>query len=224
MQKVAIIVAAGSGNRMNSKIPKQFLLLNNIPVLMHTINLFYAFDKNIQILLALSKNDADYWKELCFKYDFRVKHQIIFGGKTRFNSVKNCIKYVHDEQVVGIHDGVRPCVSQETLQSCYATAKELGNAIPVLEVKDSLRMITQNGSKQVLRSDFRIVQTPQVFIGKILRKAYKQDYQALFTDDASVVEAVGEHINLVPGNAENIKITTPFDLQLAVIALKQMNQ
>lgn len=213
-----IIVAGGSGSRMKSEIPKQFIVINNLPIVMHTINLFYQFDKNLNIVLVLPENQIEYWCKLVEKYNFKIKTEIAKGGNTRFESVKSGLAFVK-EGIVGIHDAVRPFVSLQTIQNAYDTAVRLSNAIPVVAPNESLRIIDNISNKHIDRKNIRIVQTPQCFEANLLKNAYNQPYSEVFTDDASVVEKFGASINLTEGNIENIKITTPFDLKIAEVLL-----
>ena len=215
MKKFVIIVAGGSGSRMGSEIPKQFLELCGKPVLMHTIEVFLDFDPESEIIVVLPEDQQLFWKGLCLKHSFSLQHQVVAGGKIRFHSVLNGLSQIKDEGIVFIHDGVRPLVSRETLDRCLETAQKYGNAIPVLPVTESLRK--QEGSQNISvdRSQYFSVQTPQTFrTGQIL-EAYKQDFDPTFTDDASVAEKAGFSIFMVEGNPENIKITTPIDLIIA---------
>jgi 2-C-methyl-D-erythritol 4-phosphate cytidylyltransferase len=214
LKNYAIIVAGGSGTRMGSELPKQFIEIKKKPILMHSISAFFNFDKEISIIVVLPESQLNFWEELCKKHAFYIPHTVTSGGKERFNSVKNGLSLIIDKNsLVGIHDGVRPCVSIETLQRCYNTALETGNAIPVVDIVDSIRKVASNGSSTSKnRADYKIVQTPQCFNTSKLKKAYALEYIDSFTDDASVFEAFGESINLVEGNRENIKITTPTDL------------
>lgn len=218
MHKYAIIVAGGKGERMGENTPKQFLELNGKPILMHTIEKFKSTFQDIEIILALPENQIDFWEELCVLHHFPFSpKRVVKGGKTRFHSVKNALTLVRGKGIVAIHDGVRPLVSSETLFSCFTVAEEKGNAIPVVEVIDSLRHVSkQEGTNNsVTRSCYKAVQTPQCFKSEVILKAYEQEFNPAFTDDASVVEKLGEPINLVGGNIENIKITTQQDLILA---------
>jgi len=216
LQKYVIIVAGGSGTRMGNDIPKQFLLVAGKPVLMHTIECFYKYDNKINIVLVLPKSQQTYWSVLAKKYKFNINHTIVDGGNERFHSVLNGLGAIKtDNAVIGIHDGVRPLVSIETIARTYNTAIEAGSAIPVIDVTESIRVVEGNISKAVDRSKYKMVQTPQVFKSEILFAAYKQPYLAQFTDDAGVVERAGNSINLVEGNVENIKITRPMDLIIA---------
>lgn len=217
--KIAIIVAGGKGERMKADVPKQFIEIQGRPILMHTIEAFLGYDASLKIIVVLPQVQMEYWSELCKKHAFDVAHSIVAGGETRFQSVNNGLKAVKTSGLVAVHDGVRPLVSKATIARCYAEAQKNGNAIPVLELVDSIRHITPNGSISVDRAAFKLVQTPQVFNVELLKKAYEQPFSSLFTDDASVVESLGEEINLVEGNRENIKITTAFDLRLAEILL-----
>ncbi len=220
MTNYAIIVAGGSGTRMGSEIPKQFLKINGLPVLMHTLNTFYSFDTAIKLILVLPEDQIAYWKELCTTHQFEIVHEIAKGGSTRFESVKNGLALIKTPALIGIHDGVRPFVSHDSLNRCYHHARALGNAIPVLDAYESVREVKNGLSKALDRTSIKLVQTPQVFHSDLLMPAYEQAYNPLFTDDASVVEACGKTIHLVAGNRENIKITTPFDLILAEAFIK----
>lgn len=214
-QKIAIIVAGGKGERMNADIPKQFLEIKGRPILMHTLEAFYCFDSNMKLILVLPAVQIEFWKNLCLKHNFTLTHQIVAGGNARFYSVKNGLEAIEVPSLVAVHDGVRPFVSMETIQRCFDAAAEFDAAIPVVDLVDSIRQLTENGSVSVDRSSYKLVQTPQVFDAEVLKKAYEQEYSALFTDDASVVEALGKHVQLVEGNRENIKITTELDLKIA---------
>ncbi|MGB0888274.1 MAG: 2-C-methyl-D-erythritol 4-phosphate cytidylyltransferase [Vicingaceae bacterium] len=221
--KYAIIVAGGKGERMGAKMPKQFLELAGKPILMHTLEKFRATDPSIEIILALPENQIEFWERLFHEYKLpKPRHTIVKGGKTRFHSVKNALKLVKQQGVVAIHDGVRPLVSSETIKRCFADAEEKGNAIPVVEVVDSLRHYSkqEKTNEAVSRSCYKIVQTPQCFKSELILKAYEQAFDKLFTDDATVVEKLGETINLVKGNRTNIKITTVEDLKIAEIFIK----
>ena len=212
MKKCVIIVAGGKGLRMSSDVPKQFILLKNKPILMHTIETFFNFDSSIKIILVLPKEHISLWQELCEKYDFKINCVIAEGGAERFFSVKNGLNLVDKNSIVAIHDGVRPFVSRKTLENCFTTAEKLGNAVPVVPLNESVRWVENGTNRHINRSNLRIVQTPQVFNSELLQAAYQQPFNEYFTDDASVVEAFGEKINLVEGNPENIKITTQSDL------------
>ena len=221
-----IIVAGGKGLRMGTDIPKQFLPVGGKPVLMRTIERFQAYSESemaagrqgLSIILVLPKAQQAYWHELCEQYAFTVEHTIADGGETRFHSSQNGLRFVPDDAqgVVGIHDGVRPFVSAEVIRRCFEAAKKEGAAIPVMPVTETLRHIDGNGEgHNVLRSDYRIVQTPQTFDIQLAKRAFQQPYSDTFTDDASVVEAMGNSVAMVDGNRENIKLTTPYDLMIA---------
>lgn len=213
--KVVIILAGGKGERMKAVVPKQFLEIKGRPILMHTLEVFRNFDPEIQIVLVLPADQIDVWKSLCKKHAFTLTHTIECGGSTRFHSVKNGLTAVSIPSLVAVHDGVRPLVSVETISACFDAASEYGTAVPVIDAIDSIRKVTDNGSVSVNRSEYKFVQTPQVFDGELLIKAYRQEFSENFTDDASVVEAMGAKMHLVTGNRENIKITTEMDLILA---------
>lgn len=221
MLKSAIIVAGGSGLRMNAGIPKQFLPIGGRPVLMHTIEKFYANNAEMQLIVVLPLEQMEYWKGLCEQFRFTLKHSLVAGGSERFFSVRNALEHLSPDGLVAVHDGVRPLVSQETIDRCFACAEADGCATPVVDSADSIRQIDGSDSHSVDRKLFRMVQTPQVFRSSILIKAYQQDFSPLFTDDASVVEQLGYKIHLVEGNRENIKLTTPMDLLLAEALMQQ---
>jgi 2-C-methyl-D-erythritol 4-phosphate cytidylyltransferase len=215
MNLYALIVAGGTGTRMGTDIPKQFLELAGKPVLMRTIERFRAFDKSIRIITVLPEDQLGYWDELQKKYSFSVPHTVVTGGSSRFFSVKNGLQEVEEKSLVAIHDGVRPLVSTDAIKRCFHAAEKFGNAVPVICPSDSVRMITDQGNMPVNRQYLRIIQTPQVFDAKLIKKAYLQDYSHDFTDDATLLEKTGETIHLVEGNRENIKITNPEDMAVA---------
>ena len=219
MKKHILIVAGGKGLRMGGDIPKQFLPVGGKPVLMRTLEAFHASDADIHIIVVLPVNQQVYWKELCETYRFTLPHDIADGGETRFHSVKNGLAKVEGEGLVGVHDGVRPFVSREVIAGCYDAAAEKQAVIPVIDVVETVRRLTDEGSETVPRDRYKLVQTPQVFDIALLKEAYAQEYTDFFTDDASVVEALGREVHLVPGNRENIKLTTPFDLRVAEVLI-----
>lgn len=206
---------------MGAQIPKQFIPLHGKPLLMWTIENIYQCDTSIELYLALSSEQHENWRQLCEKHDFRIPHHLVDGGATRFESVKKGLERINadDDTLVAIHDGVRPFVSKAVVEGCFQKAALTKAAIPVLPVTETLREINEDFSKTVDRNRFRLVQTPQVFQMGVLCKAYAQPFNDAFTDDASVVEALGIPISFVEGNRENIKITTPFDLKIAEILL-----
>jgi 2-C-methyl-D-erythritol 4-phosphate cytidylyltransferase len=215
MDLYVVIVAGGSGKRMGMDTPKQFLELSGRPVLMHTIERFLEFNKSIEIITVLPENQLRFWTDLQKKYSFDVPHTLVKGGSKRFISVRHGLEFVNSPGLVAIHDGVRPLVRLETIKRCFETAGKFGNAIPVISPADSLRMETENGNSPVDRMHVKQVQTPQVFDVAKIKKAYLQDFDPSFTDDASVLEKTGEKIRMVEGNRENIKITNPEDLFIA---------
>ena len=217
MEKYVIIVAGGKGLRMGGDIPKQFVPINGMPVLMRTIEAFYAYDPQINIILVLPSAHQAYWKGLCEEYRFSIPYQLANGGETRFHSVKNGLALIPSTGgVVGVHDGVRPFVAQSVIKECYEQAAQLQAVVPVTEVVETVRYIREDGgSETVPRDRYKLVQTPQVFTVDLLKRAYAQEYIPLFTDDASVVEHCGATVHWVKGNRENIKLTTPFDLKVA---------
>ena len=216
-----IIVAGGKGLRMGSDIPKQFLPIGGKPVLMRTLERFRTYSSDLQIILVLPEAQQDYWRQLCEEYHFDVEYQLANGGQTRFHSVQNGLALVPDdaEDVVGVHDGVRPFPSIEVIRNCYETAREKKAVIPVIPVVETVRHLENKDSVTVPRSDYRLVQTPQTFDIQLLKAANHQPYNDGFTDDASVVESYGHAITLVEGNRENIKITTPYDMKIAEVLI-----
>lgn len=220
MKRYVIVVAGGTGQRMKSDIPKQFLLLAEKPVLMHTIERFYAFDPKIEIIVVLPEEQIGYWQKLCEKYKFPLRHHVTAGGVNRFRSVKNGLALIDKPGIVAIHDGVRPFVSIETIENTFHKASVTGAAIPVREMVESLRYSNGTSNFAFNRDFLKVVQTPQVFRTGLLIDAYQSATSEDFTDDASVVELTGKTIALVNGNAENIKITTPLDLLIGEKLLK----
>jgi 2-C-methyl-D-erythritol 4-phosphate cytidylyltransferase len=222
MKRYVIIVAGGKGNRFKSELPKQFIQLGNQSILMHTIEAFYSYDNSFEIIVVLPKEQIQFWEDLCQKHDFKIEHKVVSGGEARFHSVKNGLALIDNEGIVGIHDGVRPLVDKQTIENCYAMAVQKGNAIPVINLVDSVREVNEKGaSKMVDRTKYKLIQTPQVFKNELILAAFNQDYNESFTDDASVLEAYDNSIiNLVEGNRQNIKITTPEDLVYAEAILQ----
>ncbi|WP_219226284.1 2-C-methyl-D-erythritol 4-phosphate cytidylyltransferase [Pedobacter antarcticus] len=216
MKYIAIIVAGGKGSRMNHAVPKQFLELQGKPVLMHTLEAFANCALKPEIILVLNIHQHEFWEELCRKYEFTIAHQLVKGGAERFDSVKNGLKKIKGDGVVAIHDAVRPLVSPELIENAFRAAELEGNAITALQAVDSVRIqIEGQHATPLNRNEIFLVQTPQAFQLKQLKKAYLQPYRIDFTDDASVVEKAGYPIHLLPGERTNIKITYTEDLQLA---------
>ena len=211
-----LIVAGGRGTRMGSPQPKQFLQLAGRPVLMHTLEAFDRWDASARLIVVLPEDQIDTWKRLCEAHVFGRIHRVVAGGETRFHSVRNGLGAVASNGLIAVHDGVRPLVAPSVIAACFAAAADGGAAVPVVPVVESVREVdADGGSRPVDRTRLRVVQTPQVFRADVLRAAYRLPYDPRFTDDASVVEASGVAVRLVPGNRENIKLTTPMDLLLA---------
>jgi 2-C-methyl-D-erythritol 4-phosphate cytidylyltransferase len=208
-----IIVAGGKGVRAGGDFPKQFQLLGGKPMLMHAIQAFYTYDYRIKIILVLPDGFDGYWKGLCEEHQFNVPHKIVIGGGTRFQSVKNGLTQVSDDEIVAVHDGARPFVTSQLIARCFDMAfTQQCSVIPVIDEINSVRFVTRHGSFAVDRQSLKIVQTPQVFPASALKKAYETNFDPSFTDDASVAEKEGVKIELLSGEETNIKITTPFDL------------
>lgn len=221
MIQYALIVAGGSGSRMQSDIPKQFITIGNKPTLLHTLEAFHRYNPQMQIILVLPAEQIAHWKEARKTYNCQVPHAIVEGGNSRFQSVKNGLILVPPEAMVAIHDGVRPFVSQDTIKKGFATAAESGSAITSVPLKESIRRITAEGNKAENRNEFCLIQTPQTFHAQLIKEAYRQPEREHFTDCASVAEAAGNRVTLISGSYENIKITTPEDLLLAETLLKR---
>ena len=213
-----IITAGGIGKRMGSELPKQFLLLKDKPVLLWTLERFYEADNTSQLLITLPEDWIDYWNTILEKHNCSIPHKIISGGTERYDSIKNALKEARGT-ITGVHDGVRPLVSVATILSCVESAKKNGSGIPFLPVRESIRKIKDTQSTAVNRSEYILVQTPQCFLSESLINAYQRPFHSSITDDASLVEEAGYPIHLVKGNEENIKITTPADLQIAELLL-----
>lgn len=220
MKKIAIIVAAGSGLRMNNDIPKQFLLLKNKPVLYYSIKAFLDAYDDVEIILVLPEEHIGKGKEIIDGYFDTSKIKITAGGRTRFHSVQNGLSLIEKEAIIFVHDGVRCLLTVGLIKKCYEAALESGTAIPVTDCKDSVRILTNNGNKIIDRKKVKLIQTPQTFHSKILLPAYAIDYKDQFTDEASVVEAFGLKVNLVEGEMANFKITTPEDLLFAKMIME----
>ncbi len=225
MKYFAVIVAGGSGTRMQTEIPKQFLLLNGKPVIMHTISAFCASPQKPELLIVLNEQHFELWKDLCRKYNFMIEHQLVAGGNTRFHSVKEALHLIEENSIIAVHDAVRPLISTQVIDDAYQLALEKGNAVVAVPSKDSVRLQNPNGtSKSLNRTEVFLVQTPQTFQSKIIKKAYEQPYNEHFTDDASVVESSGVQINLLTGDPDNFKITFPTDLRLAEMILNEKSR
>lgn len=223
MSKFSIIITAGGlGKRMGSDLPKQFIEVAGKPILIHTMELFYAFDQKAQLILTLPNEWIAYWNEVLVKYNCQIPHEIVDGGKERYHSIKNALLICKGDYVA-VHDGVRPLVSKNTLDRCFTTVLQFGQVIPVIPVKESIRQIFDDTSRAVDRKQFCLVQTPQCFKKKVLETAYALPFHAGITDDASLVEEAGYTIHLVEGNQENIKITNMFDLDIINYQMSKLN-
>lgn len=221
MKKYAIIVAGGSGQRMLSAVPKQFLLLQGKPILYHTLQAFYEADASTELIIVLPADQFNTWESLILDLP-TISHRLVAGGNSRYQSSQNAIQTLSEEGLVAIHDGVRPLIEPSLISASFLEAAKKGNAVLAVASKDSVRFYSaEKGSFEHLnRETIRLIQTPQIFSVKDLKEAFKQPYSDDFTDDARVVEALGIHINLVEGSYKNIKITTPEDLVLAEVLLK----
>jgi len=217
-----IIVAGGSGTRMQAGVPKQFLLLNRKPILMHTLEAFDRSAVKPHIILVLATSQQPYWVQLCKQHDFHVPHQVVDGGETRFHSVKNGLDAIEDNEdgLVAIHDAVRPLTSVQIIDNAYKAAAEYGNAITAVKSRDSIRQLKNNSSVSLDRDGIYLVQTPQTFRLPLIKQAYSQPCSGNFTDDAGVAEHAGVAIHIIEGSYQNIKITFQEDIMIAETLLR----
>lgn len=221
MKYYAIIVAGGSGSRMQNAVAKQFLLLAGQPILMHTLERFNDCILKPEIILVMNIDQHQYWEDLCVQYDFNVPHILVKGGIQRFHSVKNGLSSIKGNGIVAVHDAVRPMVSSELILASYQEAERSGSAVAAVQPTDSVRMIKDEGTLSLNREDLYLIQTPQTFEVGLLKKAYQSAYRNEFTDDSSVIEYAGNKPVMIPGSRENIKITFPSDLDWAEFMLKK---
>ncbi|MBK9190166.1 MAG: 2-C-methyl-D-erythritol 4-phosphate cytidylyltransferase [Crocinitomicaceae bacterium] len=219
MKYAVIISAGGKGKRMQSDLPKQFMLVNGKPIILHTIQKFISFDPHIEIVIVLPEDFVPVWEEICEKYFFTAAHKVAIGGEERFHSIQNGLKEVTAE-LVAVHDAVRPFVSVDLIKRCFDHLQNSDAVVPVYDINESVRKVDGIISVAVDRNKYKLVQTPQCFKKTVLDKAYHQPYSPMFTDDASVVEATGIKVTCCEGIRENIKITAPFDLKLAELFFK----
>jgi len=224
MKKYAIIVAGGMGSRMKVNMPKQFLHLKNKPILFYTLDIFLKSFEELQIILVLPQDYIEAGQEIINEYFNKDRIKITVGGGTRFQSVKNGLQLIKEDSIIFVHDGVRCLLSVDLIHRCYQSAVEFGSAIPVINSKDSVRLVLEQGNEALERDRVKLVQTPQTFQSKILLPAFGVDYQDKFTDEATVVEAFGMKVHLVVGEEQNIKITQPIDLLLAEGIMNAANE
>jgi 2-C-methyl-D-erythritol 4-phosphate cytidylyltransferase len=219
-REYALIVAGGKGTRIKSDVPKQFLELNGLPVLMHTIAAFYRYSENIQVIVVIPEDDFSVWENLCVKHSFQKAVVLQKGGDTRFQSVKNGLAQISGEGLVAIHDGVRPLVNEDIIAASFRLAAVHKSAVASVRLKESIRITDQDTTRSADRSRFRLIQTPQTFQVELIKKAYESKEDPSLTDDASIAERAGHLISLFEGSYENIKITTPEDLIIAEALLR----
>jgi len=216
----AIIVAGGSGSRMQSALPKQFLLLNGLPVLMHTMQAFYNSQPQPQLILALPESYHTYWRQLCTDHEFALPYLLVSGGDSRFQSVKNALSLVPANSLVAVHDAVRPLISTAIIENAYILAAAYGAVVVAVKSRDSVRRSANGKTQSLLRDEIYLVQTPQTFKAGLLKNAYERPYDESFTDDASVAEKAGHAISIVEGSYQNFKITFPEDISIAELLMK----
>ena len=218
MKGSVIITAGGIGKRMGTDLPKQFLEIQGKPILLHCLEKFHSFDPSLEIIITLPADWMSYWTELLKTFQCEIPHRVSTGGQERFHSIQMALSQCTGDFIM-VHDGVRPLVSHETIQRCIEGLAHSESVIPVLAVKDSLRVLTKDGSEMVNRNDYKLVHTPQCFKAELLKKAYQTSFHEGMTDDASVVGLIGPEPFLVKSNEENIKITTSSDLAIAAALL-----
>lgn len=216
-----LITAGGIGKRMGVDVPKQFLLLFGRPILIHTLERLHGFAPKAQFIITLPEEWKQEWQQLCTKHNCDIKHEVISGGKERFNSVKKALEHCSENHVL-IHDGVRPLVSKDCFERALDSVKSNVASIPFVAINESMRRLEGEQNHAVNRDEYLIIQTPQCFHLKELKEAYEQNYSPQFTDDASVMEASGHTIHLFEGNPENVKITQAKDIQLAEFYLRRL--
>jgi 2-C-methyl-D-erythritol 4-phosphate cytidylyltransferase len=224
LKEYAIIVAGGKGTRIRSAVPKQYIELCGLPVLMHTLNAFSRYSKEITLILVLPKDDVPFWNELCRKHDFNTPYLLQHGGDTRFQSVRNGLKLIDGEGLVAIHDGVRPLVSEDIIGASFRLAAVHQSAVASVRLKESIRITDQDKTKAVDRSKYRLIQTPQTFLVSLIKPAYEIREEESMTDDASVAEHAGHRISLFEGSYENLKITTQEDLIVAEALMRSREE
>ena len=220
MKKYILLLAAGKGNRFNTKTPKQFVVVKGKPLLLHTFEAFLRWEHSAKFILVLSKPMVEQWHQICSSYKFKTNHQIVIGGSTRFQSVKNGLEHIPKEALVAIHDGVRPLLSKRLIKEGFSLAEKNGSAIPVIKISDSVREIKEDASKPVSRQNLRLVQTPQFFKSTLIKQAYQNATSDNFTDDASVLQQAGSIPFIFEGDPKNIKVTRPEDIEVIKIFLK----
>ena len=222
-KKYVIFTAGGSGTRMKSAEPKQFLLLDGLPVLHRSILAFVDACPDVKVVTVLPREHVSLWEDLCTKYPLDVPQRIVEGGITRFHSVKNALAKVPDGVVVAVHDGVRPLVSGALIKEMFSQMRGCRALIPVLPVTDTLKSLMRNSDGRIVatgepdpdRSRVFGAQTPQMFLSEELRAAYELPYDLSYTDDASVAAKYGIPLSYIDGERNNIKLTTPEDMELA---------
>lgn len=217
MNQYAVIVAGGQGLRMQSDLPKQFISIAGKPILMHTLQAFHAYQRDLPVILVLPEQEHARWTQLCKQYSFDLPHEVVTGGSCRPFSVRNGVRYINDaDSLVAIHDGVRPLVSADLISRSFSMAEKYGSAIASVPLKDSIREMTPSGSQSRDRTQYRLMQTPQTFHTSLLLDAYRTiEVLEDFSDEASLVEAAGAKVQLIAGDYQNIKVTTPEDLKIA---------
>ncbi len=231
MANYVIIVAAGIGRRMKNALPKQFHTLGSLPLLMRTMHAFYASDIQAEVVLVLPKDWFSYWTDLCYKFDFHVPHAMVEGGETRFQSVKNGLEYIASleeykeiapsNHTIAVHDGARPLITSQLIETLFKAVSMHAAVIPGIPSTDSIRWVEEQSSKPLNRDQVYVIQTPQVFNASMLMDAYQKPASNTYTDDASVVEANGGPVVVIPGDKRNLKITTEEDLLFAEAILQQ---
>ena len=208
-------MAAGSGTRMESEVPKQFLLLQGKPLLFYSLWAFYDYDPQIELIVVLAMAELPRWERLCEEYHIQIPHQTVIGGATRTESVKRGLALVKEEGLVAIHDGARPLVDRGIIERCFTSAELHGSGIAAVKPKDSIRKVNGETNNALDREQLRLVQTPQTFQVSLIKSAFAEYGGEASSDDATLLENAGHAVHLVEGAYTNIKVTTPEDLDLA---------
>jgi len=224
MKNYAIVVAGGTGTRMKGEVPKQFMLLSGKPVILYSIEAFYAFDPLVEIILVIHPDYSLHWKQVVREFKISIPFKVVDGGKMRFDSVKNGLKLINDEGFVAVHDAARPVINADFIADLFSAASTYNSAIPVVPVTDTIRIIDGDTSHQQDRTFLRAIQTPQVFRVSELQRAYTQPYEPNFTDDGSVMESAGFPVHLAEGSRGNIKITHLEDIAVAEVLIKNLTK
>lgn len=224
MKKQVIILAGGAGNRFGTKLPKQFLSAKGKAIFLYSVDQFYSYDPTIKFIIVVPAIFVRLTERLIRNTGQNYSYQLVPGGERRYDSVKNGLEHASADGLIAIHDGARPAISAALIKRVFKEASEHNSAIPVIGVNDSVRLVKNDENEVIDRGMVYLVQTPQCFRASLIKKAYMGEFSESFTDDASVFEALGLPVHLIPGENRNIKITSPEDLRNFRNILKIKNQ